>query len=374
MQTRKVNFKCFGENDDRDLVGNEIRNTITLSLTFALAFTSYISIQTLQSSLNQKAGLGVTSLACLYAFVIVSSACAPTVIKLIGGKLSLVAAWTVHTIYIASNFYPTFATLNPSIITGSLWTSQGLFLSTNGASLARTKHQDLHAVLSNLNGLFCTIHETSHVTGNIISSLVLNRNSYDEFENTTKLCGAMDCPLSVNATKIVEPDNQVVYILLGIYLVFDLIALLVTVLFISPLPRSKWNEKKSLKSSVSSCFSALGDYKVLMLLPLFGFMAMEQAVLWADFTKSFISCPFGIQNVGFIIGTYGASTVISNIVLSRLARFTGSHFLYVLAFTLNMAIFAALYLWTQDQEYYLYIIAALWGIPEGVWQAQTNVF
>lgn len=286
----KVYLKCFGENDDRDLVGREVWNTVTLSVSFALAFTAHISIQTLQSSLNQKAGLGVTSLACLYVSVIVSGVCAPTVIKLIGGKLSIVAAWILHTIYIASNFYPAFSTLIPSSIlfglsTGSLWTSQGLFLSTNGASLARTKNQDLHAVLSKLNGIFFTIHEISHVSGNVISSIVLNRGSYNEFKNTTKSCGAMDCPLSVNATKIVEPETEVVYVLLGVNLAFDLMALIVTVLFLSPLPRSKWAEGKSLKSSVSSCFLALGDYKVLMLLPLFGFMAMEQAVLWADFTK-----------------------------------------------------------------------------------------
>lgn len=88
--------------------------------------------------------------------------------------------------------------------------------------------------------------------------------------------------------------------------------------------------------------------------------------------QSFISCPFGIQNVGYVIATYGASTVVSNIVIAQIAGFTGRHFLYALAFTLNMTIFVTLYLWTPDQEYYLFIIAAVWGIPEGVWQAQTN--
>ncbi|KAJ8315310.1 hypothetical protein KUTeg_007460 [Tegillarca granosa] len=373
----RVNLQCFGRNDERDLVGREVWNTVTLSLSFALAFTSYTSLQVLQSSLNQRAGLGVTSLACLYAFVIISCICAPTVIKIIGGKLSLVTGWIVHIVYIASNFYPTFVTLIPSsillgLISGCLWTSQGLFLAVNGASLAKRKNQDSHAVFSKLNGLFFTIHGSSHVTGNIISSLILKRGSYDGFKNTTKSCGSLDCPLSVNATEITEPESQVVYTLLGIYLVFDIVALLVTVIFISPLPMSKWSKDSSLKSSISSCFTALGDYRVLLLLPIFGFMTIEQGILWADFTKSFISCRFGIQNVGYIMATYGASNVISNIVLSRIASLISRQFLFALGFTINMSILLMLYFWTPDREFYLFIIALMWGIPEGVWRPQAN--
>lgn len=286
-----VNLKCFGKNDDRELSGREVWNTVTLALSFALAFTAYKSIQMLQSSLNQKDGLGVTSLACVYACAIISCISAPTVIKFIGGKLTVIIAWVAHSIYILSNFYPSFATLIPSSVllglaTGSLWTSQGLFLSSNSESLAKTKSKKLYAALSKLNGIFFTILETSQFTGNIISSLVLNRESYsDEFQNVTRTCGAQNCPLSTNATKIVEPNRDVVYILLGIYLAFDIMALVVTVIFISPLPKSKWSKEKNLKASVSSCFSALGDYKVLLLLPLFLFTAVEQALFWADVTK-----------------------------------------------------------------------------------------
>lgn len=288
-----VNLKCYGKNDDRKLSGREVWNTVTLALSFALAFTAYKSIQMLQSSLNQKDGLGVTSLACVYACSIISCISAPTVIKFIGGKLTVIIAWVAHSIYILSNFYPSFGTLIPSSVllglaTGSLWTSQGLFLSSNSASLAKTKSKKLYAALSKLNGIFFTIHETSQFTGNIISSLVLNRGSYDEFQNVTRTCGAQNCPLSTNATKIVEPNREVVNILLGIYLAFDIMALAVTVIFISPLPKSKWSKEKNLKASVSSCFSALGDYKVLLLLPLFLFTAMEQALFWADVTKVFI--------------------------------------------------------------------------------------
>ncbi|KAJ8308981.1 hypothetical protein KUTeg_013855 [Tegillarca granosa] len=356
-----VNLKCYGEKDDRELVGKEVRNTAILALSFALAFTAYKSIQMLQSSLNQKEGLGVTSLACVYACVIVSCICAPTVIKLVGGKLTLIIAWIAHSIYISSNFYPIFATLIPSSIllglaTGSLWTSQGLFLSSNGASLAKTKNQDLHAALSKLNGIFFTIHETSQFTGNIISPLVLNKGSYDEFQNVTKICGANSCPLSINATKIVEPGREVLYTLLGIYLVFDLMALFITLIFIPPLPKSKWSEEKSLKSSISSCFLALGDYEVLLLLPMFLFIALEQALFWADVTKifvvSFISCPFGIHYVGYICATHGASIVVANFVLSRIVRFTGRHFLYALASVLNMTMFILFYFWTPEKHLY----------------------
>lgn len=370
----RINIKCSTRDDD---VSGSIWTSVIVSLSFTFVFTAYVSIQNLQSSLNQEEGLGVISLSCLYAFIIVSAILAPTVIKFIGAKLAIIIPWVVHIIYTGTNFYPTFSTLIPSsvlmgIVSGFLWTSQSIYIATNGAAMSEASGEDLHTVLSKLNGMFFTMYETTQITGNLISSLVLKQGSYDDIENTTKVCGSQDCPLAANATKIIEPERNIVYILLGIYLAFDVIGLLLTTFFLSPLPKTEWSQKQTTTNSITSCFFVLGDFKLLMLVPLIGFMAMEQAILWTDFTKSFVSCLFGIHKVGFVMAAYGGSTSVFNLIWSRLARFTGRYFLIAFASMINMGIFITLYEWTPDKEYKLYIIAVSWGMSEGIWQTQSN--
>lgn len=136
-----------------------IRNTLVLSFAFLFVFTAYMAIQALQSSLNQEEGLGVTSLSTLYAFIILSGILSPVIMKSIVCKNVLIVAWVCHVIYTATNFYPAWGTLIPSsvllgIVSGPMWASQGLYISSYAYSLAAEKQVDVSICLSRLNGIF----------------------------------------------------------------------------------------------------------------------------------------------------------------------------------------------------------------------------
>ena len=311
--------------------GREVRNVVILSLSFTSVFTAYLALQNLQSSLNQEEGLGIISLSCLYAFIILSSMLAPTILKLVGIKVSLIVSWVSHCLYTISNFYPTFWTLIPTsvllgLISGPMWTSQSVYISTNSYSLAERTGKDVHAVLSRMNGIFFTLYELTQITGNLISSLVLNQGNDSEnntlTDNITAVCGPNDCPLAANATKIEEPESKVVYILLSIFLVFDIIGLVLTVALIPPPAKSKWSIEASTKESVVACVSVLQDTNLFMLVPFIGIMAMEQAVLWTDFTKVGIVDQYivsffdnkSIFNVSLIAST---SKAVGNPIMDR---------------------------------------------------------
>lgn len=281
-------YSCTGDDNEQNIKGQELRNVIVLSLSFTSVFTAYVSLQNLQSSLNQEDGLGVISLSCLYACIIFSGVLAPTIVKTIGGKLSLVIPWIVHVVYTGANFFPGFATLLPAsvllgLVSGPQWVSQSLYIARNADSLDHGNHE----ILSKMNGIFFTCYETTQITGNLVASFILNQGKYETNTSGTqlKVCGAADCPLGSNGTMIEEPEREIVYILLGVFLVFDIIGLFLTVVFLPPLPKSVWTTKVSTKSSLVSCFLALGDWKLLCLVPLILLMAQEQAVLWTDFTK-----------------------------------------------------------------------------------------
>jgi MFS family permease len=273
---------------------NEFRNTLVLSGAFTAIFTAYLAIQNLQSSLNQEQGLGLISLSCMYACIIISGILAPAIINVLGEKKVLVISFICHVIYIGTNFYPSFATLVPSSVllgltAGPMWTSQSVYLSDMAYSYAGRTSKDGHAVLSKFNGIFFAMFETTQITGNLISSLVLQQGSYNSSvssnETVETFCGSDDCPMAVNATKIEEPERHVVYILLGIFLALDIFGVVLTSVFLPPVQKVISKQKVNLLKSLASCGKGLTDLNLIFLIPLIMFMAMEQAILWTDYTK-----------------------------------------------------------------------------------------
>lgn len=271
--------------------GREKRNAYILSGAFTAIFTAYLAIQNLQSSLNQEEHLGIISLSSMYACIIFSGILAPAVLSLVCEKKIIVFSFFCHILYTGTNFYPTFATLIPSSVllgltAGPMWTSQSVYLSEMAYSHALRNGKDGHAVLSKFNGVFFSMYETTQITGNLISSLVLQQGTYNESDNAneTKFCGRLDCPTDSNSTTTIEePATRVVYILLGVFVVLDVVGLLLALCFLPPLEKKR--EKFRVISAVVACGRGLTDLNLAMLVPLIMFMAMEQAILWTDYTK-----------------------------------------------------------------------------------------
>ncbi|WAR02410.1 UN93A-like protein [Mya arenaria] len=186
--------------------GKERRNVFVLSASFTAIFTAYLAIQNLQSSLNQADGLGIISLSCMYACIILSGILAPSIIGFLGEKTVIVVSFICHVVYTCTNFYPTFATLIPSSVllgltAGPMWTSQSVYLSDMAYSYAGRKNSDSHTILSKYNGIFFAMYETTQITGNLISSIVLQQGTYNytNTNETVKFCGRYGCPKEVNA-------------------------------------------------------------------------------------------------------------------------------------------------------------------------------
>lgn len=78
--------------------------------------------------------------------------------------------------------------------------------------------------------------------------------------------------------------------------------------------------------------------------------------------------------VGFVMASYGCATTISALVTSRIAKYTGRYILFSFAAAVNLAIFILLYVWvpTENQKAYVFAMAVMWGLGEGIWQTQSN--
>ncbi|KAL5013520.1 hypothetical protein ScPMuIL_007790 [Solemya velum] len=360
---------------------HDLRNTLVLSFSFMLIFTAYMAIEALQSSLNQDEGLGITSLSCLYAFALLSSVLSPLFIKALGCKNVLIAGWICHIIYTCTNFYPSWSTLIPSSIllgsiSGPVWTSQGLFITAYSYSLAAENEVELRVALSRLNGVFVAIFMTTSLTGNLISSLVL----FQDFSNNTgtfdtgKVCGADDCPGMTNRTILVQPEQYIVHTLLGVFLACEFLGLFLTIFFQPRLESSRWVKDTSLKESITACLSGHRDWKLTLMIPFNMSMAIVEAIIAADFTKEFVSCPVGIRMVGFVMAAYGGASIFSAVVMSYLEKYLRHRILFAMAAFFNINVYVAMILWkpNADNGLYSFLLAIPWGLAEGIWLAQSN--
>ncbi|KAK3782339.1 hypothetical protein RRG08_027887 [Elysia crispata] len=399
------------ESDDEDgpppKPQQPMRTCLVLSASFTFVYTAYLAIQNLQSSLNDEANLGVTSLCVLYGTIILFGPQAPLAMRLIGPKRVLVLAWIIHCIYTASNFYPTWLTLIPSsallgAIAGPMWTAQGIYITAAGekhaAMTAQRLHPEsyekfVHVVLSRFNGIFFMFYELTQITGNLISSLVLSESSYNSThssEDTIAVCGPNDCPSSsavsnsTSSSSIAKPETSVIYIMLSIFLCCNVCGLILS-LFLLPTQPDNWSAKQPgpedkrtsspALEELCQCFRMVLDRRMILLMPLFAAQAMAIGILYADYTKAYISCVIGIRWVGFVMTSYGLCTAVFAIGINSFASRLGRIVLFVVAIVVDTGSLLAMLLWQPlgpESVAVYFLIPAVSGISEGIMQAQFN--
>ncbi|KAK7113718.1 protein unc-93 homolog A-like isoform X2 [Littorina saxatilis] len=365
-------------------VQHPIRTCFVLCMAFLLVYTSNLAIQNLQSSLNQAAGLGITSLAVLYGSIILFGSLSPMVIRFLNAKRTLVIAFVFHLLYTVSNFYPTFPTLLTSSLllgaaAGPMWTAQGLYCSACGMAYASLKQITTHGALSLFNGVFFAFYEATQITGNLIASLVLMKGDYNDthIARDNKVCGAEVCPnTELHTTKIEQPEQYVVYIMLGIYTGCNVAGLLLTMFALPPLPRDQEIQagQSSLKRSVTSCLSMLLEPKMLLLLPFFMAQAMNSGILLAEYNEKFVSCAVGIKWVGYVMTAFGALTAAQAVGLNYAAKFLGRRILFTAAALADLSVNISMLLWDPAGTSVgkLFILPCIAGFAEGIFQAQFN--
>ncbi len=361
--------------------GKEIRATVVLSFGFLFVFASYLALQNLQGSLNDEGGLGVLSLSCLYAAAILTAVCSPAVITLIGMKKTVMVAFIGHIIYVLSNFYPSYYTLIPSsvlvgAVTAPLWTCQGIYLTTCSLSISERTGMKPYVSLSRIYGIFYTMFEVGNICGNLLSSLVLYQGDYNvTVTNSSSFCGSNDCPGDGTVDIIADPDPVIVYILLGAFLACVATGLAIVTFCLPSLdnstPTSKYAIKKSLLSALR--FLIKSDFKYIT--PFVMFVCIQEVFTWTEITKSFVSCPIGIQNVGYTMTCYGLSIALFTILFSRITKFIPRYFLIGFARALDLALMLWTYHWipTSKDAVLIYVLFALWAVGEAIWRTQSNV-
>lgn len=266
------------------------KNLYATSISFMLVFSAFVGIQNLQSSLN--ATLGVTSLALTYGFYFLIGFMTPAIVRLLGTKYALLFGYICHTIYIATNFFPEFYTLVPSSIllgigSGPVWAGLSTHLATTAITVAPHVMDSIDNLIARFTGTFFFIFQLTQILGNIVSSLAL----YPYEDGIINIEGEEIC----NNTAATEINDAQQFSLLSVYILFDILGILVLLIFVDRLSRD--TEMMEMKSKIRKfcaepfvdLWKVLISWKMLLLGPLSLYNGMELSFAYSSFTQVFKS-------------------------------------------------------------------------------------
>ncbi|XP_035698228.1 protein unc-93 homolog A-like [Branchiostoma floridae] len=375
------------------------KNILVLSSAFLLNFTAFRGLQSLQSTLNSEAGLGVVSLSCVYASMVLSCMYAPFFIHKVGScKWTIVVCFFGHVLYTGSNFYPSWYTLMPSsvllgAISGPLWTAQITYLTSSAQEYAELlQHDSLEGDIAKFNGVFYLLNDLSGIIGNLISSLLFSAGTQDIGKG--EFCGAMDCGIRPEAnytshyvTNSSAPyklagfpadDKEHViarYILFGVFLVCNLLAALVAGLCLDKNANSKELSSAGriqVSQQVLRTVHVFKDINYVLLVPLLVIIGMAGALVSGDITKSYVSCALGVHMVGYVMICCSLSSTVFSPLIGHLTAYAGARSLILAAVVANAVLLIYMLLWQPDEDSLGMILAVSggWAVVRTVWRIQ----
>ncbi len=153
------------------------------------------------------------------------------------------------------------------------------------------------------------------------------------------------------------------------------ISIAIILIFLDPFKR---DDKKSGKvfsfHVIMTTVKHMSNKYQMLIIPLTLWNGFEQAFISADFTKSFVACAKGPEFVGWTMICFGVCDTLGSYLFGFMVKHVGRVPCFLTAACLNYAtIFTFLY-WNPnvEQVYLLFVLPAIWGLSDAVWQTQLN--
>ena len=216
------------------------KNLVGVSVSFLISYSAYVSEVSLQSSINAAEGLGLASLVTLYASFMLVAIVTPTMMKVLGTKYSLVLGYLMFLLYTVANYYPHWYTLIPASILlgiafGPIWASLNTHITAVAYQFAGSLQEEPAYLVTIFNGVHVFFYKLSYVPGNVASSIILF-SGRDRNGSSLASQSAISIELSVcNNTEAANLDRLYLYILVSVFVVFDIVAILLVLLVIDNL-------------------------------------------------------------------------------------------------------------------------------------------
>ena len=271
------------------------KNLLAVAVSFALVNGAHIAVSSLQSSLNEQDGLGLISLIVIYSCFIVSVIYTSATVNLIGSKYTILFTYVSFMIYILMNFYPHWYTIIPGSVVvglslGPSWASQIGHITTAARHYASHLNKNSFYFISLFNGVHTLVLKLGHVIGNLASSVVFfasnaaNISHGEPFIETSlgEIC---------NNTEAATVDKLYVYILLSIFVVFDIVAIVICITLIDNFGTNCKLQSLGkmvylqIKVPLLETMKMFLNWKILMILPMITLDTFVLSFSLGEFTK-----------------------------------------------------------------------------------------
>ncbi|XP_066924048.1 protein unc-93 homolog A-like [Clytia hemisphaerica] len=366
------------------------KNLAIITFAVFINFTGFSGLQNLQSSLHPE--IGFICLCILYAAFMVSCLFLPnlTVWKL-GYKYTMVLGMNGYATFSMAQFYPKLWLMAISAcIAGCasaiFWSSISSMLTLLATRHANDTKTDFDSINQKFFAIFYFGFRMAHVIGNLISSVVLTKDSTTDsvsvnFTQPNLQCGIQNCPgqltqninVTLPKTDLTSSNvQQLFYIYLGTG-IFGVIAVLLT---LSNLKDQSPVAHKTLKRELGAVLVFLRNTTIWKLSVLPIGIGISLGFVYSDLTKAFVTCAFGVNNVGYSMMCFGASSCVSSFIIQSIVRKTGSFVIILIGWFVYMATIVWLFFWEISEQplYVVFITISLLGFSDVAVFSQIHGF
>lgn len=90
--------------------------------------------------------------------------------------------------------------------------------------------------------------------------------------------------------------------------------------------------------------------------------------------QSFVTCIFGIDKVGYVMICFGVGDSLFSYLLGKLTKYVGRIPIFISGAVIHLVVYVVLLTWKPDSDLIsvAFLMAALWGYTDAVWQTQIN--
>ncbi|XP_071555288.1 UNC93-like protein isoform X1 [Temnothorax nylanderi] len=371
-----------------------MKNILAIGCAFMVLFTAFMGAANLQSSINADQSLGTFTLSAIYGSLLFSNIFLPAlIISWLGCKWTMSLSILAYMPFIASQFYPKFYTMIPAGLLvglggGPLWCAKCTYLTVAAEAYSTVSDIAADVLVTRFFGLFFMFYQMAQVWGNLISSAVLSYGIDTVVTNVTlnssvvaETCGANFCGLSAENENpnLQPPPVERIHLIAGIYLGCMILAVAIIAFAVDSLSRYDRNRARSVKGTsgfklLAVTLKLLKEKNQLLILPITLFIGAEQAFLFADYNASFVSCAWGISNIGYVMICFGITNAIAALATGAVVKLTGRTPVMIFAFCLHLSIFIYMLQWkpTPEQGIIFFLLSGLWGVCDSVWLVQVN--
>lgn len=232
-----------------------------------------------------------------------------TVMNRVRPKWSLVIASLPFILYNVAHFYPASYTLIPGALLvgvglGMIWASEGVYMINLAATYAMVTRKPLMEVIGKFNTVIFTMHQSAHLCGNLLSSVLLDKNIFgsnvDIINDTTSValspnstgvsdlhCGKDFYQLSEKAVTAAKGDidQTQLTILYGVLMVLAVVGSLNLAILLRPLKTPKVAGNSNLLKNMLSFMKMFGKLKIWLLTPFMAYSGFSASIIMADYTK-----------------------------------------------------------------------------------------